>query len=98
MLKNKVLKERVTFFLLGALAVFGMLFLLGADNAVIIDNGRYQLSSWAGSFGKNSGGVGAFIVDTVTGETKTAYTRIYGEPENGRVIKNNLNKPFNSMD
>lgn len=100
-MKDKQLwTERTKFFLLGIAVVTGILFLTGADSLSppAPNYGRFQISSWATSFGNNSGGVGAFIIDTITGETKTVYSRIYGAPEEGKILKNDLKKPFISMD
>lgn len=57
-------KERALYFLLGALLVFGTLFLTGAISSQS-QIGRYQISAWTrGQF------VGAMIVDTTTGVVK----------------------------
>lgn len=97
---KRLLAERVKYFLLGIAVVTGILFLAGADTLAPPppNYGRFQISSWATSFGSNSGGVGAFVIDTVTGETKTVYSRIYGAPEEGKLIKNDLKKPFIAID
>lgn len=95
-MKNKIFKERLKFFLFGMLVVLGILFLTGADNHTTLNNGRYQISAWGGALGEKSGAVGAFVVDTVSGEAKNVYTRTYGINDKGRVVKNNLNKHFNS--
>ncbi len=100
-MKDKQLwTERIKFFLLGIAVVTGILFLAGADtlSPPPPNYGRFQISSWATSFGNNSGGVGAFVVDTITGETKTVYSRIYGAPVEGKLIKNELKKPFIAID
>jgi len=100
-MKDKLLwTERAKYFLLGMAVVTGILFLAGADTLAPPppNYGRFQISSWATSFGNNSGGVGAFVVDTITGETKTVYSRIYGAPVEGKLIKNDLKKPFISID
>lgn len=100
-MKDKQLwTERTKFFLLGIAVVTGILFLAGADslNPPPPNYGRFQISSWATSFGNNSGGVGAFVIDTITGETKTVYSRIYGAPEEGKILKNDLKKPFVTID
>jgi major membrane immunogen (membrane-anchored lipoprotein) len=99
MMEKKIVIERIKFFLFGILAVTGLLFLAGFNDnsAPTLNNGRYQLSSWAGSFGDDSGGVGAFVVDTVSGETKTVYMRLYGKPGKSDVIKNDLRTSFSSI-
>ncbi len=57
-------KERALYFLLGALLVFGTLFLTGAISSQS-QIGRYRISAWTrGQF------VGAMIVDTTTGVVK----------------------------
>jgi hypothetical protein len=100
-MKDKQLwAERAKYFLLGIGVITGIIFLIGADtlSPPPPNYGRFQISSWATSFGNNSGGVGAFVVDTVTGETKTVYSRIYGAPEEGKIVKNDLKKPFIAID
>lgn len=99
-MKDKLWSERIKFFLLGMLVVTGILFLAGADTLTPPppNYGRFQISSWATSFGNNSGGVGVFVVDTITGETKTVYSRIYGAPDEGKLIKNDLKRPFVAID
>ena len=95
-MKNKIFKERLKFFLFGMLVVTGILFLTGADNHTALNNGRYQISAWGGALGENSGAMGAFVVDTVSGEAKNVYIRTYGIKDKGRLVKNNLNKHFSS--
>ena len=96
---NQLWKERVRFFLLGMAVVMGFVLLTGGvDSPPPPNYGRYQISAWSTQFSAGSGGVGAFVVDTATGETRTAYSRIYGNPGPGEVVKNNLGKKFFSMD
>lgn len=103
MLKNKLVMERIKFFLLGMLVVIGLVILMGANTTdtgshFLLGTGRYQISSW-GSFGEDKvGGFGVYIVDTLTGETKTVYTRLFGIKNEGILIKNNLRKPFNTIE
>lgn len=64
--KNNLWVEKAKFFLLGMLVVIGFLILTGAvGNAP----GRYQLEAW----GAGGIGFGAFVTDTVSGETKIVY-------------------------
>ncbi len=93
---KKIWTERLKFFLLGMIALMGLLFLTGAVPPVAptLQYGRYQISSWGASLGDNSGAMGVFIVDTVSGETKTVYSRTYGDPKNTKALKNDLKKPF----
>jgi len=91
---GKIFKERIKFFIIGALAVAGAIFLMGANSSdtIVLDNGRYQISAWG-----NSRAYGAFVLDTVTGETKVAYKYFDGEDSAPAKEKNNLNVPFNSI-
>jgi hypothetical protein len=91
-MQNKLLKERVKFFCLGMLMVLGVVFLMGSTNdKVVIDNGRYQVSAWGD--GKAHG---AFIVDTVSGETKIVYR--YKELGDKKSLeRSDLNKPFSKI-
>lgn len=59
--------------------------------------GRYQISSWASQTGADGGSIGAFVLDTATGETKTVYSRTYGKVEGSKVERNNLKTVFTSM-
>ena len=92
MTRETIIKERIRFFLLGVLVIVGAIFLMGATSEKpIIENGRYQISSWGDDEAQ-----GSFIVDTVSGETKIAY--MYKELEDGKtMIKSNLNKSFSQM-
>ncbi|MFQ5559320.1 MAG: hypothetical protein ACE5FU_01870 [Nitrospinota bacterium] len=98
-MERKIVNERVKFFCFGVFVVVGILVLTGARDMAprALNSGRFQISAWAGSFGNNSGGVGVFVVDTISGETKTVYARTYGTPEKGAVLKNDLKKPFVSI-
>lgn len=98
MTTHPIWKERIRFFVLGMLVVLGFVLLTGGiDSSPPPNYGRYQLQAWAGPLGGGSGGIGAFVIDTATGETRTAYSRIYGTPESGVIHRNNLNKPFAAM-
>lgn len=100
-MKTGIWQNRIRFFLLGVAATLLAVMTMGADNGrapQALANGRYQVSAWAGQFSKNSGGMGAFVIDTVSGETKIVYSRLFGDTPNNRVVINNLKKPFASMD
>lgn len=92
-------KEKLIYFILGTLAATVFLLLVGAGEIGPPNYGRYQISAWGGSLGSNKGGVGVFIVDSATGETKTVYSRIYGGNSNDSsvVAKDDLSKPFHSI-
>ena len=99
--KNAIWRERLLFFLLGAisLGIGGLLLGAASDfNASTLNYGRYQISSWATRLDQNSGAVGAFVMDTVSGETRTVYMRTYGKPPGSRAVKNDLKKSFHSID
>jgi len=86
---------RGIYFLLGALLMLSLVLLTGAGPAQ--QYGRYQISAWSFSLGDGSGGCGAFIVDTATGTTKSAYTVLYGNPGRPSLLKNHLRKPFGAI-
>jgi len=95
---------RVKYFLLGVGASLLLLMLTGAMNdpgapgSANLSFGRYQLSSWATPFGDQGGAMGAFVIDTFSGETKTVYSRTFGSTAmGGEVIKNELKKPFTTI-
>ena len=98
MTTKAIWRERIRFFVLGMLVVMGFILLTGGVDSTAPPNyGRYQLSAWSGPLGPDGGGVGAFVIDTATGETRTVYSRVYGNPGEGTIVKHNLNKPFASM-
>ena len=87
-------RERVKFFSLGLLFALAIMLLAGATDISAPNYGRYQISSWGSAFGEKGGGFGLFIADTATGETRMVYSRIFGEPGNGEVKKDELGKTF----
>ena len=101
---KKNLKERLLFFSLGALSLAVASLLMGAasdyvnnNNNTTLNFGRYAISSWATQLDTKSGIVGAFVLDTVSGETRTAYIRTYGDVPKSEILKNDLKKPFNAI-
>lgn len=100
---RNIIKDRLLFFSFGALCLFTGSFLLGAasdyinNNSTTLNFGRYAISSWATQLDAKSGVVGAFVMDTVSGETRTVYIRTYGEVPKSETVKNDLKKPFNSI-
>lgn len=95
---------KLKYFLLGIGSSFLLLMLTGAMNdpgapgSANLSFGRYQLSTWATPFGDQGGAMGAFVIDTVSGETRTVYSRTFGaKAMEGEVIKNDLKKPFSSI-
>ncbi len=99
--RNRVWQERLLFFVLGAVSLGIVTLLLGASSdykAATLNYGRYQISSWATQLDENSGAIGAFVMDTVSGETRTVYMRTYGKPPISRSVKNDLKKAFHAID
>ncbi len=98
---RKIWRERVLYFSLGILSVAVVFFILGASSDYqnnTLNFGRYAISSWATQIDQKSGVVGAFVMDTVSGETRTVYIRTYGAIPESKADKNNLKKPFISME
>lgn len=97
---KKVLRERFLYFSLGVLCLAIVSFLMGASsdyqssNNTTLNFGRYAISSWATQLDSKSGIVGAFVLDTVSGETRTVYIRTYGDVPKSETIRNDLKKPF----
>jgi hypothetical protein len=98
--KNHLWRQELKYFLLGVGSVCAIVFLSGATDYAnsSLNFGRYQLSSWATQLNDRGGVVGAFVMDTVSGETKTVYIRTYGEAGKSHLIKNNLKKSFSAME
>ncbi len=98
--KNTLWKQQLKYFLLGVGSILTIVLLSASTDYSnsSLNSGRYQLSSWATQLGDNSGVVGAFVMDTVSGETKTVYIRTYGEERKSKLIKNNLKKAFSVME
>ncbi|MDF1577906.1 MAG: hypothetical protein RQ753_07130 [Desulfurivibrionaceae bacterium] len=94
---------KAQYFIYGVLVALFFLVLTGAidhqgsSTSANLSFGRYQLSSWATSFGEKGGAVGAFVIDTVSGETRTVYSRTFGPPMESTVIKNDLKKPYSAI-
>ena len=77
-----------------------MIFSLNAIAATDIsppNYGRYQVSSWSTQIDTDTAIIGAFIIDTATGETRTVYTRLIDKNGHGNILKNDLKKPFHSV-
>ena len=83
-------------FLLGILSTIGLVLLTGAveTSQTVIQHNRYQLSSWGTQVGTSAGVFGAFVMDTNTGETKIVYAKVYGEPNPGKIVKDDLGKAY----
>ena len=100
---KKAMRDKFLYFSLGALSLLGVSLLMGAatdyhnNNNATLNFGRYAISSWATQLDNKSGVVGAFVLDTVSGETRTVHIRTYGEVPKSEVVKNDLKKPFNAI-
>jgi hypothetical protein len=100
---KKSLRERLLYFSLGVVSLALVSFLMGAatdyqnSNNTTLNFGRYAISSWATQVDNKSGVVGAFVLDTVSGETRTVYYRTYGDIPKSEAQKNELKKPFNAI-
>ena len=98
--RDLLMKQKLKYFLIGV-GCISALFLMGSSTdygSSSLNFGRYQLSSWSTQLGGKSGAVGAFVMDTVSGETKTVYIRTYGDAGKGTVVKNDLKKSFSSIE
>lgn len=87
--------SQIKFFIIGiAVTLFCVLF-IGATNSPPPPNyGRFQLQSWATSPVEGGALVGAFVIDTATGETKTVFSRLIKSNEKSVTFKNELKKQF----
>jgi hypothetical protein len=97
------LREKLQYISLGAIGVAVIALLMGSASDYInnknttLNFGRYAMSSWATQIDSKSGVVGAFVLDTVSGETRTVYIRTYGDVPKSELVKNDLKKPFNAI-
>ncbi len=87
-------KSSLMLVLLGALSLATVMLLVGATDVSSPNYGRYQISSWSTTISGEKAVVGAFVLDTATGETKNVYTRLINPNGTGDVLKNNLNTTF----
>ncbi len=93
----RFVREKLIYFILGLSCGVTLLLLMGTTEIGPPHYGRYQISAWGGQLGADRGGVGVFIVDTATGETKTVYSRLFTGPDKGQILKDDLRKPFYSI-
>lgn len=92
------MSARLPWILVGILSTLVTLLLIGATDISAPNYGRYQLSSWSTEVGEHKAAVGAFVLDTATGETKSVYTRIFDDRGQFKDLKNNLKSTFYSVD
>ena len=85
-MKNKTVRGRVLYFVFGLLTAAALFFLIGAAYETC---GRYQIAAWSAE----RVGYGAYIVDTVTGETKIAFR----DTGLDQAKIDNLNKTFGAI-
>lgn len=95
---NAIVKDKIRYFLLGIAIIFAFIVLTGISKTPPPNYGRYQISSFAAAIENNGSIIGAFVVDTATGETKTVYSRTFKRINEGQILINNLKKPFITMD
>lgn len=89
------LDKHVKYFVIGVgLTLLCFLFLGAIDTPPPPHYGRYQLQSWAAAPVDGGALVGAFVIDTATGETKTVYSRLVKSEQQSIVFTNQLKKPF----
>ncbi|MDD2366137.1 MAG: hypothetical protein PHN84_08240 [Desulfuromonadaceae bacterium] len=87
-------KEKLLYIAFGAVIAATSFILLAATDVSAPNYGRYQISSWSSPTGKDSVAVGAFVLDTATGETKVVYHKTISAAETGLHGKDNLRKQF----
>ena len=88
-------RAQLKFFILGIAVTLSCLLFIGAIKSPPPPNyGRFQLQSWATSPDDGGALVGAFVIDTATGETKTVLSRLVKFSGESVTYKNELNKQF----
>lgn len=92
---NKI--ERLFYLAVGAIITASFFLLVGATDVSAPNYGRYQISAWSSQTGKDSVAVGAFVLDTATGETKVVYHRTVSAVEARLNGKDELRKPFHAI-
>ncbi len=70
---DKHYRERIKFFFLGVFVVVAVLSLMGArlldqEEVVLLNSDRYRIAAWG-----DGSAHGAFVMDSITGETKIVY-------------------------
>ncbi len=89
----------VQYFILGiGLTILCILFLGAVNSPPPPHYGRFQLQSWATAPVDGGAMVGAFVIDTATGETKTVYSRLIKSEHESVIFINHLKKPFIQID
>jgi len=87
--------SQIKFFILGiAVTLFCVLFIGAVNSSPPPNYGRFQLQSWATSPVGGGALVGAFVIDTATGETKTVFSRLIKSDKESVTFKNELQKQF----
>ncbi len=89
--------SKMMWMFMGAVLAVVVMLLVGATDISAPHYGRYQLSTWSSPVGEDKAVVGAFVIDTATGETRNVYTRLVDENGSGRVMKNGLKETFHSV-
>lgn len=91
------MKQQMIWLLTGAAAMLLVLLLVGATDYSAPNYGRFQLSTFSADMDDDKAAVGAFVIDTATGETRTVYYRLIDSQGGGSIFKNDLKKPFHSI-
>ncbi len=88
-------KSPIKYFFMGIAMTLFCVFFIGAVKSPPPPNyGRFQLQAWATSSLDGEAMVGAFVIDTATGETKTVFSRLIKPNEKSITYKNELKKQF----
>lgn len=90
-------REKLFYVLIGALVASSVFVLVGATDISPPNYGRYQVSSWSSPIGTDSVAVGAFIVDSATGETKMVMQKTVSAKEMGLSGKDDTKKMFHAI-
>ncbi len=98
-MKSIFYNERVKYFVFGIGLTLLCILCLGAVNSPPPPHyGRFQLQSWAAAPVDGGALVGAFVIDTATGETKTVYSRLVKSEKQSVIFTNQLKKPFSRIE
>ncbi|WP_320040539.1 hypothetical protein [uncultured Desulfobacter sp.] len=98
-MKRLIFSKHIKYFVLGiALTLLCILFLGAVNSPPPPHYGRFQLQSWAAAPVDGGALVGAFVVDTATGETKTVYSRLIKSEKQSVIFTNQLKKPFSQIE
>ncbi|MBN2643919.1 MAG: hypothetical protein JXR59_00410 [Desulfuromonadaceae bacterium] len=93
-----MMNQKIKYFLFGIVASLTVLLLLGNTSSPPPNYGRYQISAW-GAPSEQGASFGAFVLDSVTGETKLVYCNQWkAAGSDARYYINQLDKPFHAVE